>query len=156
MFRARTSRRNIAYRVVRPVIEDRQHANPRRWIQAPDVAAFIQDRVRRARPGKVVVYAQVVGHVVEIAERLGCELYYHNQVDKAGILERFISGDQPVVVATSAMGIGLDIPDIRSIIYLGIPRSLRDYAQESGRAGRDGKPSEAITVVPEGMDQMPP
>ena len=38
----------MAYCVVRSVIKDRQHANPRRWIQAPEVAAFIQERIHRA------------------------------------------------------------------------------------------------------------
>ena len=155
MFRARTVRPNIAYRVVRPVV-DGQYANPRRWIQMPVVADTVRERIRHAKPGKVVVYAQVVSHALEMAEILGCEAYFHDQVDKAGILERFIAGNQRVIVATSAIGIGLDIPDIRSIIHLGIPRSLRDYAQESGRAGRDGKPSEAIIVVPQLMDQIPP
>jgi superfamily II DNA helicase RecQ len=47
------------------------------------------------------------------------------------------------MVATSVLGMGLDIPDIRSIIHLGTPRTLEDYRQESGRDGRDGKRSEA-------------
>jgi superfamily II DNA helicase RecQ len=46
---------------------------------------------------------------------------------------------------------GVDIPNIRSIIHIGLPRSLLDYAQESGRAGRDGLRSEAIIVQPHGF-----
>ncbi|KAF7174543.1 hypothetical protein CNMCM5623_007767 [Aspergillus felis] len=47
-------------------------------------------------------------------------------------------GASLVIAATSALGMGVDIPNICSIIHIGTPRMLLDYAQESGRAGRDG------------------
>jgi hypothetical protein len=68
-------------------------------------------------------------------------------MDKDAILDRFRQGEQQVIVATSALGMGIDIPDIRGIIHLGRPARL-DHGQESGRAGRDGQPSEAIMIVP--------
>lgn len=155
VFRARTSRANVAYRVWEPVMEA-PYGGPHRWIQAPCVTAFIQDRVRRAGTGKVIVYAPVVAHVTIMASMLGCEAYYHEQMDKAGILERFRGGPAQVVVATSALGMGVDIPDIRSIIHLGRPRTLLDYAQESGRAGRDGQRSEAIIIQPASREGAAP
>ncbi len=42
-----------------------------------------------------------------------------------------------VIVATNALGLGIDIPDVRLVVHAGLPRRLRDYAQESGRGGRD-------------------
>jgi superfamily II DNA helicase RecQ len=58
-------------------------------------------------------------------------------VDKEGILVLFRSTPGAVITATSALGIGIDIPDIRSIIYIRQLRTILDYAQESRRAGRD-------------------
>lgn len=72
-----------------------------------------------------------------------------------GILDQFRRTAYRVIIATSALGIGVDIPDIRCIIYIRFPRSLLDYAQESGRAGRDYLPSEAIIIQPEGFDEVP-
>lgn len=62
------------------------------------------------------------------------------------MLERFMAGKEEVMVATSALGIGIDIPDIREIIHVNQPRSLLEHAQESGRAGRNGRRSEAIMI----------
>ncbi|TKA23825.1 hypothetical protein B0A49_13972, partial [Cryomyces minteri] len=59
-------------------------------------------------------------------------------------------GKQRIIVATSALGMGVDIADIRVIIHVDRPRTLLDYAQESGRAGRDGARSEAIAMVDDG------
>jgi superfamily II DNA helicase RecQ len=155
LFRGRTSRTNVAYRLWRPIIE-REYEGPHRWIQMDHIAAFIRDRIRRSQGGRTIVYAHIVEHVTMMAKILGCEAYYHDQVDKTGVLERFRREPKGVVVATSALGMGVDIPDIRSIIHLGRPRTLLDYAQESGRAGRDGQASEAIIIQPNGIDTPPP
>lgn len=77
------------------------------------------------------------------------------QVDQAGILARFRRTKNAILVATSALGIGMDIPNIRTVIHIGWPYSLLDYAQETSRAGRDGQPSEAILIQPCTMSQPP-
>ncbi len=62
----------------------------------------------------------------------------------------FKDGTVPVIVATNAFGMGIDVPNIREVIHFGIPGSLEDYCQEAGRAGRDGKRSRVLIVVEEG------
>ncbi|CEN60853.1 hypothetical protein ASPCAL07525 [Aspergillus calidoustus] len=88
-----------------------------------------------------------------MAEIFRCEAYHSQQVDRAGVLERFIQGTMDVIMATNALGMGVDIPDIHVIIYIGVPRTLLDYAQESGQARQDRQASEAIIIQLEGMDE---
>ncbi|KAI2474403.1 ATP-dependent DNA helicase Q5, partial [Pyrenophora tritici-repentis] len=85
-----------------------------------------------------------------LAEKLKCHAYHHHAVGKASMLEEFMGGKQRVIVATSALGMGVDVPDIRCIVHIDWPFSVLDYAQESGRAGRDGERSEAIMMVQDG------
>jgi superfamily II DNA helicase RecQ len=92
------------------------------------------------------MYASAIRQVQAMAEIFRCEAYHSRQVDRAGVLERFIKGTTDVITATNALGMGVDILDIRVIIHIGAPRMLLDYAQESGRAGRDGQASEAIII----------
>ena len=78
-------------------------------------------------------------------------MYYSQQIDKPSILQRFIQSQTQVITATSALGIGVDISDIRCIIYIGMPRTLLDYAQESGRAGHNRQASKTIIIQPGGQ-----
>ena len=144
MFRADTARTNVAYRVI--TIDK---TAKRKEVEAK-VLEVVQQKLKKHKTGKMVIYGNSVPKVKELAKKLECHAFHHNAIGKASMLEDLLTGKQRVIVATGALGMGVDIPDIRCIIHIDWPFSVLDYAQESGRAGRDGIRSEAVMIVQEG------
>jgi len=166
LYYSRTTRPNIVYCSFRPAIS-RNYQGFEQWIQDPQISRFIQSRRHHAASGRVLVYTSLVRHITLLVSLLGCEVFYskvvidtagepQQQVDQEGILARFRRTDHAILVATSALDIGMDIPDIRTVVYIGWPYSLLDYAQETGRAGRDSQSSEAVLIQPQTMSKPPP
>ena len=80
---------------------------------------------------------------------------YHAGLDarvRARVLDRFLTEPDLVVVATIAFGMGIDKPDVRFVAHLDLPANPESYYQEIGRAGRDGKPAEALLLY--GLDDV--
>jgi len=102
-----------------------------------------------------IVYAGTRAGSEEIAaqltEALGEQaLVYHAGLDRetrATVQRRFLADDARVIVATNAFGMGVDKPNVRTVVHASVPASLEAYYQEAGRAGRDGLPARALLLA---------
>ena len=109
--------------------------------------------LRKPRDGVAVVYAPTRKKVDAIADMLnhaGIRASgYHagaSAADRHRLQEEFMRGSTPVIVATSAFGMGIDKPDVRIVIHHAMPATLESYYQEAGRGGRDGGPAECVLL----------
>jgi RecQ family ATP-dependent DNA helicase len=131
-------RANIAIEVVEVAPSRRAALATELLLDAERRPAIVYTPTRKQ---SAMLAAELAGNFPAAAYHAGLDAEHRKRVQ-----EEFLAGKIQVMVATIAFGMGIDKPDVRTVIHTALPGSLEAYYQEIGRAGRDGEPSRAILM----------
>lgn len=131
--------------VIDPTVRENLHVVDARGTK--DKIGYLRDAL--SGTGKAIAYCTSRSEVSKVADALRKDLgsevmFYHAgmpSADRAEVERFFRSGELRVVVATSAFGEGIDLPDVRDVVLYHLNFSFTEFNQQAGRAGRDGKPA---------------
>ncbi|MEA2403381.1 MAG: ATP-dependent helicase RecQ, partial [Thermoleophilaceae bacterium] len=134
-------RPNISFAVARPAPHEK--------------ALMLVEALREQDALPAIIYAGTRAGSEDLASTLTKELgeeaaAYHAGLERehrADVQRRFLANDIRVVVATNAFGMGVDKPNVRTVVHATVPSSLEAYYQEAGRGGRDGAPARALLLA---------
>jgi ATP-dependent DNA helicase RecQ len=124
-----------------------------REASAKDQDALLLSVLERHEGESVVVYAPSIKRVTETAAFLRAAgvsaVPYHGRMEtgeRGTNQSAWMNDEVNVLVGTVAFGMGINKPDVRAVVHLSLPKSIEQYYQEAGRAGRDGEPADCVLL----------
>lgn len=144
IFKQSFRRKNLAYMVFEA--EDKQYKI---------------EQILKKNPSSSIIYVRNRKSALEISYQLSVNgftsTYYHGGLsnkEKEINFSQWINNQKQVMVATNAFGMGIDKPDVKTVIHINFPDSIESYFQEAGRVGRNGKKAYAVILKHKGDETL--